>query len=793
MNEDLSLSNLSADEERLSAEDLAVLQAFDNMEIWNTRDISSNVTDTQDVADDSYDDMLVLFAAEADEDIALMRRALSQLEQGDALDPSRFKTLRRVAHKIRGTAGAMEYHAMATIAYYIEEIVAQTTKGALFPLIGLNALVQAVLALEQMLESIVTSGQESNARLTELEGELEQLNVTVQSSESASSASRTITTPLPEAAIDVASSTFQEELSTASLSSTRPLIRVDERRFKHLMHHSEQLAELRTPLESAQGQVNTTLQELHIAQARLQQLETSLTNLSSNTKPSHITNNHPASSLIARILSDASQRNNGTYSRKIRPRPHLVKVSDTASWDELDLERYTERDTMVQSLREAIANATLASSRVQIAYTHLNLITQRYMAQIARVRHETLLLRLVPLSTLVPGLQHIITTSMMGQAQQVCFEVIGETSEVDQDILAAIAVPLLQLLRTCITDTLPTLDKPEHESHRIWLHAQSISNEIMLELGFSMTVQGGALEAVRRSIQHLNGSVSLQRNTTGGVSFCLRFPRSHGTVHCLLVRVGKQYVVVPFSQVKRVGDEKQEELDIVYHLSKLLDFPTETDSQTRITPVLVLPKGAARLVAGVVVDEVVGTIEAVVKPLADYLHRPGIVGSIVDGSGHVLLLLDLPELVKYYNTVRRQSMPEGHSSNAASSMKNTLLKVLVADDSVYLRQSLLQMLEHSKYVTAEARDGMEALELLTQNPPDIFLLDMEMPNLNGYDVLNIMHLYPELNNIKVIVLTSRSSEKHKQRALGLGAHAYLTKPCTQETLLGTISALLARE
>ena len=85
---------------------------------------------------------------------------------------------------------------------------------------------------------------------------------------------------------------------------------------------------------------------------------------------------------------------------------------------------------------------------------------------------------------------------------------------------------------------------------------------------------------------------------------------------------------------------------------------------------------------------------------------------------------------------------------------------------------------------------MEALELLLNHPPHAAVLDMEMPNLNGYDLLTILRALPELAQVKIVMLTSRSSEKHQVRARELGAHAYLTKPCSQETLLETLQALL---
>ncbi len=107
-----------------------------------------------------------------------------------------------------------------------------------------------------------------------------------------------------------------------------------------------------------------------------------------------------------------------------------------------------------------------------------------------------------------------------------------------------------------------------------------------------------------------------------------------------------------------------------------------------------------------------------------------------------------------------------------------------------LRRSLGETLRHAHYAVTETRDGIEALENVLEDPPDLCLLDIEMPNLNGFDLLNLMHQHSELANVKVIVLTSRSSEWHVQHARDLGAHAYLIKPCSRETLLETVQELL---
>jgi chemosensory pili system protein ChpA (sensor histidine kinase/response regulator) len=174
------------------------------------------------------------------------------------------------------------------------------------------------------------------------------------------------------------------------------------------------------------------------------------------------------------------------------------------------------------------------------------------------------------------------------------------------------------------------------------------------------------------------------------------------------------------------------------------------------------------------------------------LQRPGISGAAVDGGGYVLLMVDLPELISHYTLFLRTADPSSRRSPTEKEEQQARQpNILVADDSVFFRQSLLQMLKHASYSVTEARDGLEALEQLLEHTPDVLLLDIEMPDINGYDVLSVMRLYPELAAVKVVMLTSRSSEKHRRHARELGAHGYLTKPCPQEVLLATIEEMLA--
>ncbi|MDQ2887242.1 MAG: response regulator [Chloroflexota bacterium] len=762
------------DENELSAEDLAVLRAFDAMEDWSEQpaSVTSSLAPAlhsaprdarQEFAEYSLDDMLLIFIAEVEEDIVSMRRMLNQLEREAQIQPERFKAFRRLGHKIRGSASAIECQPIARIAELIEETANQIMRGTLFPVIGVNALAYTLHALEATLANVGADEDVLSAPLAELEKELAHLLA-----------------DNPAAAPEPGEPEEQlvTEPNALTVDSTSPrFARVDGQRLERLLLDSERLAELHTPLESAQRQVDAAIKDLHTAQARLAQLEAVVFNLLTASRLPPLLDELPMSSLAARILSNAGQKNDAPRSvRRNRPHSRFAQATEEALWDELDIEHYTEQDLLLNALREAIAAVNGATSRVSTAFDHLRVVTQNYSVQATAVRNGTLLLRMLPLSVLVPRLREVIATP------HIQFEVTGETVEIDQRILEAFSPSLVDLLEAyALSHT------TEQEQVRVWLHARAIGNEIALEIGFSAPVSGGVVEPLQEAIQRLNGTLLAQRNDAGGVSFLLRFARSQGTVNCLLVRVDDQQMLVPFAQVQRIGDGKREQFDRLYNLRDLLDAPAAPAASGRVQPVLVLLQGASPISVGVAVDEVLDEVKLVVKPLALHLRRPGIVNAAVNGQGRVLLLADLPELIRHYIQIQQVA---SRKRSARLNTGQAAVKILLADDSVYLRQVLAQMLKHANYAVMEARDGLEALEQLIQHTPDVFLLDVEMPNLNGYDLLGIMRLYPLLAAVKIIMLTSRSSERHMQHALDLGAHAYLTKPCSQEMLLETIQRLL---
>lgn len=305
--------------------------------------------------------------------------------------------------------------------------------------------------------------------------------------------------------------------------------------------------------------------------------------------------------------------------------------------------------------------------------------------------------------------------------------------------------------------------------------------------------------------------------------------------HGLLVRAGEQQAIVPFSQVQRIDYSGQLPPGQVYRLDALLGFspasfpPSVEAPAMPASPVLILREsahGTPRVyeeremgemeevrgtsqdvqaktsppIQAIQVDEALGQVELHVKPLPPALQRPGVSGATINRTGEVVLALDLPALIRQYEWSRQTSEEvatpgdalDAGNFQAAWRPIERAPRILIVDDSVFMRRTLSQTLASQGYVLLEARDGVEALEQLTGAAPDVLLLDLEMPNLNGYELLNILTVRALLPDLKIILLTSRSSDKHQQRAKELGIHAYLTKPCSEETLLETVAGVLQK-
>jgi chemosensory pili system protein ChpA (sensor histidine kinase/response regulator) len=204
-------------------------------------------------------------------------------------------------------------------------------------------------------------------------------------------------------------------------------------------------------------------------------------------------------------------------------------------------------------------------------------------------------------------------------------------------------------------------------------------------------------------------------------------------------------------------------------------------------PLLLVRSGDLR--AAVVIDQVVGNREIVVKSGGPQLASiPGIFGATIMGDGSVVVILDVAPLVR-----RAAALPRDVEPVQQQVEHRRVPLVMVVDDSVTMRKVTSRVLERNNFEVATAKDGIDALERMADMVPDLMLLDIEMPRMDGYELATAMKADPRMRNVPIIMITSRTGDKHRQRAIDLGVERYLGKPYQEVELMRNVFDLLGVE
>ncbi|HEU5438756.1 MAG TPA: response regulator [Ktedonobacterales bacterium] len=365
--------------------------------------------------------------------------------------------------------------------------------------------------------------------------------------------------------------------------------------------------------------------------------------------------------------------------------------------------------------------------------------------------------------------------------------------------------------------------------------------------------RGVGLDVVRDVVTRLKGIIEVDSVVGQGTTFTMKFPISLQIARAVLVRVGSQTLAIPMAVVDQIGRldyyERSDEgptpaIEVrgerypLAHLASYLRLPPGPVDER--SSVLLVNAGKRRV--ALLVDAIVAQQEVVSKPLGPHLRDvPGVAGAAVLGNGQVVLILELLELLAQpvHDTVMlpppgvrsaasssqpqlgatpfapptpmdgwsgSYSVPGGASSAARrdfvvapratgspfsqSFSPATAGYLLVVDDSPSVRRVVSSMLKAHGWEVQTARDGVEALDVIARQMPAAVLLDIEMPRMDGYELLATVRSQEQYRALPLIVLTSRAATKHQQRAIQLGADAYVVKPYQDEELLNTIATLI---
>ena len=324
--------------------------------------------------------------------------------------------------------------------------------------------------------------------------------------------------------------------------------------------------------------------------------------------------------------------------------------------------------------------------------------------------------------------------------------------------------------------------------------------------------RGIGLDVVRNEVLGLGGRIEYLRPDAGGTAFRLVVPLSTAVTQVVMLRVGDLVFGVPAHWVEAVRRAQAPELTTAYvggqwreggepmpfhWAGALLALsPESTDPlahEARNWPVLEFHTAGQRVAWHV--DEVLGHQEVVVKPMSPQLSRlPGLAGVTVLASGAVALIYNPVALSALYGesarTWARQHRAQGHPSRASvaadADMAALAPLVLVVDDSITVRRVTQRLLKREGYRVALAADGLQALERIQEELPVVVFCDIEMPRMDGFELVQRLRGEPATADLPVVMITSRLADKHREHAQSLGVDHYLGKPYAEEELLALV-------
>ncbi len=517
-------------------------------------------------------------------------------------------------------------------------------------------------------------------------------------------------------------------------------------------------------------------------------------------------------------------------------------------FDPLELDRFSTLQQLSRALNESAADLGGLQGVLDDLSRQYDVLLQQQSRVSSELQDGLMRARMVPFDGLVPRLRRVVRQAGQDTGKQVHVTLDGTHGELDRNVLDRMVAPLEHMLRNSVAHGLETPEqrraagKPEEGEIAIRLRREG--SEIVLEVaddgagldreairrraeqrglieagapvadaeldamifaaGFSTADQvsqlagrGVGMDVVHNEVRQLGGSVDIHSVRGKGVTFTLRLPQTLAVTQAVFVQIGETTFAVPVASVSGIGRISRERFESAnggYHYGgeefALHDLGTlvgqgqaRAEGQEQV-PLLLVRAGELR--AAVAIDQVLGNREVVVKPVGLQIASvPGIYGATITGDGRVVVILDVAPLVR-----RHQASPIRPVDTAAQANDRQVPLVMVVDDSLTMRKVTGRILERHNFEVAVARDGIEALERLDERVPDLMLLDIEMPRMDGYELATTMRADPRYKDVPIVMITSRSGDKHRQRAFEIGVQRYLGKPYQELDLMRNVYDLL---
>nr|WP_164978648.1 Hpt domain-containing protein [Pseudoxanthomonas composti] len=518
------------------------------------------------------------------------------------------------------------------------------------------------------------------------------------------------------------------------------------------------------------------------------------------------------------------------------------------TFDPLELDRFSTLQQLSRALGESAADLSGLQGVLDDLARQYDSLLQQQSRVSSELQDGLMQARMVPFEGIVPRLRRTLRQAANDTGKQVRLQLQGTHGELDRNVLERMTAPLEHLLRNALAHGLEApqarreagkaeeglvtiaLDREGSEmvlrvsddgaglnldairaraEQRGLLAAGSEISRVdlermILEPGFStsetvsqLAGRGVGMDVVHNEVRALGGTLDIDSTSGKGTTFTLRLPQTLAVTRAVFVQVGETRFAVPVAAVSGIGRITRDRFTkdgasyvyageeySLYDLGTLVAHnPSLAEGQEQI-PLLLVRSGDLR--AAVAVDAVLGNREIVVKPVGPQVSSiPGIYGATITGDGSVVVILDAAPLVR-----RFIARPAGATPQAAVAEQRHVPLVMVVDDSLTMRKVTGRVLERHNFEVVTARDGVEALERLEDRVPDLMLLDIEMPRMDGYELATAMKADARFAGVPIVMITSRSGDKHRQRAFEIGVQRYMGKPYQELDLMRNVYDLL---
>jgi chemosensory pili system protein ChpA (sensor histidine kinase/response regulator) len=336
----------------------------------------------------------------------------------------------------------------------------------------------------------------------------------------------------------------------------------------------------------------------------------------------------------------------------------------------------------------------------------------------------------------------------------------------------------------------------------------------ILESGFStaqslsqISGRGVGMDVVNSEIKQLGGVLEIDSVAGQGTEFLVRLPLTLSVSRALLVYVAEDIYAIPLlsiSGIERIdaselqtllnSEEPQfnwlgEGFDLMHLTSVLGGGSAQISGDSGKVPLLLARSGEHRIAFAI--DGMIGSREIVVKSLGPQLSTlQDLAGATILADGSVGLIIDMPALIRRGLARRGGEVAEVEAVEKTEQREPV---VMVVDDSITVRKVTERLLKRHGMRCVTAKDGVDALSVLEETMPDVMLLDIEMPRMDGFELATHIRNSETLRDIPIIMITSRTGEKHRQRAMDIGVNNYMGKPYTEVDLLENIESLIGKQ